>query len=212
MIKDAAPSFLRTYGPLAAAGTALAAGAGMFTPVPGEDPGLVQYDEEGNPVTGATLLAQNPAEYMSADLGTMVLDPVTGKYVPKFVSSSGIYGNLYETTGDQTYTAPDFSVPTNAPFAPVGTFLKESTPGGPFARPYVVEAAEGGAIFPRRNGGIMPDEGVPGKDSVRAMLMPGEFVMTTDAVRGAGNGNVNNGIRNMYSMMRNLEARGKAMA
>jgi hypothetical protein len=42
--------------------------------------------------------------------------------------------------------------------------------------------------------------------------MPGEFVMTTDAVRGAGNGNVQQGIRNMYSMMRNLETRGKAMA
>jgi hypothetical protein len=42
------------------------------------------------------------------------------------------------------------------------------------------------------------------------MLMPGEFVMTTDAVRGAGNGNLNNGIKNMYSVMRNLEARGRA--
>jgi hypothetical protein len=73
-------------------------------------------------------------------------------------------------------------------------------------------AAEGGAIFPRRNGGIMPDEGIPGKDSVRAMLMPGEFVMTTNAVRGLGNGDLNNGIKNMYSVMRNLESRGKAMA
>jgi hypothetical protein len=58
----------------------------------------------------------------------------------------------------------------------------------------------------------MPNEGIPGKDSVRAMLMPGEFVMTTNAVRGAGNGNVRQGINNMYSMMRNLETRGKAMA
>jgi hypothetical protein len=44
------------------------------------------------------------------------------------------------------------------------------------------------------------------------MLMPGEFVMTTDAVRGLGNGNLNNGIKNMYSVMRNLESRGRAMA
>ena len=73
-------------------------------------------------------------------------------------------------------------------------------------------AAEGGEIFPRRVGGIMPDEGVPGKDSVRAMLMPGEFVMTTDAVRGLGNGNLRQGINNMYGMMRNLESRGRRMA
>ena len=70
-----------------------------------------------------------------------------------------------------------------------------------------VQAAEGGPIYPRRNGGIMPDEGVRGKDSVRALLMPGEFVMTTDAVRGAGKGDLDTGIRNMYSVMRDLEAR-----
>ena len=45
----------------------------------------------------------------------------------------------------------------------------------------------------------MPDEGTPGKDSVRALLMPGEFVMTTDAVKGLGGGNLIKGINNMYT-------------
>ena len=58
----------------------------------------------------------------------------------------------------------------------------------------------------------MPNEGIPDEDSVRAMLMPGEFVMTTDAVRGAGNGNLNRGISNMYDMMRNLENRNDRMS
>jgi hypothetical protein len=80
-------------------------------------------------------------------------------------------------------------------------------PGFPIQR-----VAEGGEIFPRRNGGISPREGTPGKDSVRAMLMPGEFVMTTDAVRGLGGGNLDKGIKNMYSVMSKLEKRGKAMA
>jgi len=83
-------------------------------------------------------------------------------------------------------------------------------PQGPSLPPLAV--AEGGEIFPRRVGGIMPNEGTPGKDSVRAMLMPGEFVMTTDAVRGLGNGNNDQGIRNMYDMMRGLEAKGRATA
>lgn len=78
--------------------------------------------------------------------------------------------------------------------------------------PYQIGLAEGGNVFPRRNGGIGPNEGTPGKDSVRAMLMPGEFVMTTDAVRGLGNGNLNTGIKNMYSVMSKLEKKGKAMA
>ena len=105
------------------------------------------------------------------------------------------------------------------------TTVKEAE--GPFTRdtsfgfeynPYVFPTAPfqsvagGGEIFPRRTGGIMPNEGVPNEDSVRAMLMPGEFVMTTDAVKGLGNGNLNKGINNMYNVMRNLEQRGKAMA
>jgi hypothetical protein len=78
----------------------------------------------------------------------------------------------------------------------------------PFRRPEMYAAA-GGEVYPRRNGGIMPNEGVADQDSVRALLMPGEFVMTKDAVRGLGGGNLNQGINNMYSMMRNLETRGQ---
>ena len=73
-------------------------------------------------------------------------------------------------------------------------------------------AEDGGGVFPRRTGGIMPDEGIPGKDSVKAMVMPGEFIFTTKAVKGAGNGDLRRGINNMYSVMRNLEARGERMA
>ena len=84
----------------------------------------------------------------------------------------------------------------------------------PFQRPTFPQmiAKEGGEVYPRRNGGIMPNEGIPNQDSVRALLMPGEFVMTTDAVKGLGGGNLNQGINNMYSVMRNLESRGRQMA
>ena len=92
---------------------------------------------------------------------------------------------------------PPFMVPTRFPFTP---------------SPPVQYAADGGEAkeFPRRNGGIGMDEGTPGKDSVRAMLMPGEFVMTTDAVNGAGGGDNEKGIQNMYAMMRNFEAKARA--
>ncbi len=100
-----------------------------------------------------------------------------------------------------------YSVASNYAYTPPNINYSLS----PFIRP-VQSAADGGEIFPRRVGGIMPDEGIPGRDSVRAMLMPGEFVMTTNAVKGLGNGNNQQGIKNMYEMMRGLEARGKAMA
>ncbi len=86
--------------------------------------------------------------------------------------------------------------------------------GGPGGRlGGITYANMGGEMgFPRRNGGIMPNEGIPNQDSVRAMLMPGEFVMTTDAVKGLGNGSMNQGIKNMYSVMRGLENKGRATA
>jgi hypothetical protein len=63
----------------------------------------------------------------------------------------------------------------------------------------------GAAYFPRRNGGIMPSEGSGTKDDVPAMLTAGEFVMTRDAVKGAGNGSLDRGIQKMYGMMDKLE-------
>ena len=67
-------------------------------------------------------------------------------------------------------------------------------------------AADGGPMyFPRRNGGIMPEEGSGTKDDVPAMLMAGEFVMTRDAVKGAGDGDLKKGIKKMYGVMDKLE-------
>ena len=63
----------------------------------------------------------------------------------------------------------------------------------------------GSTYFPRRNGGIDPAEGSGKKDDVPAMLMAGEFVMTRDAVKGMGDGNLRKGINRMYGMMDNLE-------
>lgn len=116
---------------------------------------------------------------------------------PEFLTGA----DLIEQDPDK-YKLPDEEIQYVAPYDP---FVPQ--------RP-VFTAADGGVaeVFPRRTGGIMPDEGIAGEDSVRAMLMPGEFVMTTDAVKGLGNGNNDQGIRKMYDMMRGLEAKGRAMA
>ena len=69
----------------------------------------------------------------------------------------------------------------------------------------VQTAATGGEMeFPRRNGYI----GGPGtetSDDIPAMLSDGEFVMTSRAVRGLGNGSRKQGVRKMYDMMRAFE-------
>ena len=192
------PGIIQQYGPLAVAGTALAAGAGAFD-TPEEEGGIIDQ------TTGEDLIADDPDKYLVSDLGNTTLNPDTGEYVVD--------------TRPAARDPRDYVVPTNYAF-PFRSPLVGS-PGGPFARPGPsffqglgslnpqMVAAKGGEVYPRRNGGIMPNEGIPDQDSVRALLMPGEFVMTKDAVRGLGNGNLNQGINNMYSVMSKLESRGR---
>ena len=211
---------MRTYGPAALLGTAGVAAAGGFTAPPMEEAGVIERDEDGNAITGSDLVDEDPSAYMIADLGNRVLDPETGEYISRAEANrrareaaSGGLASISTYQPPELATTPAAPAQQTAALDPNAYFLQASTPGGPFARPFVGQTlADGGQVFPRRNGGIMPDEGIPNQDSVRAMLMPGEFVMTTDAVKGLGNGNMNEGIKNMYSVMRNLENRGRATA
>ena len=62
----------------------------------------------------------------------------------------------------------------------------------------------------RETGGFIPPVGVKEKaDDIPAMLSNNEFVMTADAVRGMGDGNVNKGAQRMYDMMKKLEGGGR---
>ena len=74
-------------------------------------------------------------------------------------------------------------------------------PGVPqIARP--AGMADGG--FPRKTGAIS-GPGTETSDDIPAMLSDGEFVMTARAVRGAGNGDREAGIRRMYDIMNGFE-------
>ena len=62
----------------------------------------------------------------------------------------------------------------------------------------------------RDSGGFIPPVGVKEKaDDVPAMLSNNEFVMTADAVRGMGGGNVNKGAQRLYDQMKMLEKGGR---
>ena len=177
----AGPGYLRTFGP--AAGLTLGATylGGGFEPVEDEPVDVVDRDSQGNLITGATLFANNEGDYR----------------IPGLQAAPIVYNS--PKTPYQSYLDRYNPSLNNQPF-----LTASPTVGTPFQR-----VAQGGEIFPRRTGGIMPDEGIPGKDSVRAMLMPGEFVMTTDAVKGMGNGNLQKGIQDMYGVMANLERKGR---
>jgi hypothetical protein len=177
----------------------------------------------------ADLIAKNPSVYGGPAGGKLAQDAAKSALTPGIIRT---YGPATALAGTAAYAGGMFDAPDEGPsdeelmaqLGPTGYELYKANEAkygvaggtplfsqGQYAVPTTF-AADGGEIFPRRVGGIMPNEGTPGKDSVRAMLMPGEFVMTTDAVKGLGNGNNDQGIKNMYQMMRGLEAKGKAMA
>lgn len=93
---------------------------------------------------------------------------------------------------------------------PIEGLFGDRLPPYPFVQPgsnyQPLGAAKGGEIeyFPRKNGPIY-GPGTETSDDIPAMLSDGEFVMTAKAVRGAGNGSREAGMRRMYDMMRNFE-------
>ena len=110
----------------------------------------------------------------------------------------------YRIFGDDfVYQQPQFTVRRSA-----GNIF-----GAPAFTPSPIQtspafAAEGGGImnFPRMNGPI-EGPGTETSDDIPAMLSDGEFVFTARAVRGAGKGSREDGMKNMYDMMRQFEAR-----
>ena len=155
-------------------------------------PALKIKEGDGRPFYKRTNSAMTLPNYMATDIYG---NPIYRPGDPRDVDQSPVFES-------RPYVSPEFN--------PVGPTPTREEVDAFLARQQNIGMADGGHVFPRRNGGISPDEGIAGKDSVKAMLMPGEFVMTTKAVRGLGNGDLNNGIKNMYSVMRNLEKRGRA--
>jgi hypothetical protein len=166
----------KQYGPLALAGTALMGATGGF-----KAPELETEMPFGG-VTGQDLLEQNPELYRSGPLN----------YAPR------------ETT--QVASAPVVPYTRLARSPETQAAIAAYQPRRVSAP--VAGAAQGGIMdsrnFPRRNGAIN-GPGTGTSDDIPAMLSDGEFVFTAKAVRGAGGGDRDKGIRKMYQVMRQFE-------
>jgi hypothetical protein len=174
----ATPGLVRSYGPLVGAGLGLLAATGGFKP--GKEP--EPFDPYGGE-TGRSLLEEDPARYSAG---------VPGVFEPALLS--------------------DVSTATTHPFTgqaggPIESSRFQAERIGQEVTQRLQGFQEGGAIdYPPRVGPIY-GPGTGTSDDVPAMLSDGEYVMTADAVRGAGNGNRQQGMRNMYDMMRQFEGR-----
>ena len=92
-------------------------------------------------------------------------------------------------------------------FSTVGKSIEEKAKGGIMGMEVPVRKNQGGVseLDYRNTGGFVPVGVKERADDVPAMLSKNEFVFTADAVRNAGNGNINKGAQKMYNMMKNLE-------
>jgi len=168
---------VRQFGPGFAAGTGILAATGGF-----EQPEMEIPLPYGG-VTGQQLLDENPELYRAGRVQYAVPGTTTTAAAPTTVYTPYV----------------------QLPRAPV----MQPAPPPMVSAPIIRQAADGGAMtrenFPRQNGAI-DGPGTGTSDDIPAMLSDGEFVFTAKAVRGAGNGNRDNGVRKMYQIMRQFES------
>lgn len=168
---------VRQLGPGFAAGTGILAATGGF-----EQPEMEIPQPYGG-VTGQQLLDENPELYRVGRV-------------------------QYAVPGTTTTAAAPTTVYTPYVQLPRAPVMQPARPPMVSA-PIIRQAADGGAMtrenFPRQNGAI-DGPGTGTSDDIPAMLSDGEFVFTAKAVRGAGNGSRDNGVRKMYQIMRQFES------
>jgi hypothetical protein len=86
-----------------------------------------------------------------------------------------------------------------------GGVMGIGTPG--MRLPGIPQMAPDGLEYNMKAGGFQNLGAKEGKDDVNAKLAKNEFVMTADAVRGAGGGNIEVGAQRMYDTMKQLEGK-----
>jgi len=149
-------------------------------------------------------------------LPAMAIGAATGAFDPipaEEIDLTQTLGDAGEGLVQQTFADSEELVAQNPDKYRVGVYqrrppvtMEDVLIPSRFATPQPVQmAARGGAMeFPRRTGQIQ-GPGTETSDDIPAMLSDGEFVMTAQAVRGAGGGDRQAGFRKMYDIMRAFE-------
>ena len=102
---------------------------------------------------------------------------------------------------------------TEAPEEVVEEQVVEANTGGLMRTGYalgsehpIIPSKDGQQLDMRDAGGYQPHGKAEKHDDVRALLAQGEFVMTSDAVKGMGGGDRELGAQKMYNLMHSMEA------
>ena len=218
-VKQATPSLLQQYGPLAATALGGAAasdallGTNLITP-----PKQERIDP--NEIFGQAqkLIDEDPDKYKISSSfyeGNPFYDPVLigettstrPDFIPAFDPLRGTQFETYSQVANQPVSNQGIATLPDGPQGQYGIntgfaenlFTQPSmgVMGNPFLQAYDPLKA--------KSGGEIVGPGTPTSDSIPAMLSDGEFVMNARAVRGAGGGDRKQGAKRMYEMMRQFE-------
>ncbi len=118
-----------------------------------------------------------------------------GELASLYGLSTAALGLLIDQTTDDEQQSQDFSVAR----------ISDTLGPGYDAPATIKYAADGEEMDLRADGGMSEGPGTETSDSIPAMLSDGEFVMTAQAVRGAGGGDRREGAKRMYEMMDQFE-------
>ena len=166
--------------------------------------GRIGYDEGIGPIGSLAMNKENvPQMFVSDESGA--LPKMGGGVLPDDL------GNL---TIDDFENIEDYirylrMVNQNNQGGRIGKFgggiMGIGTPG--MRLPGIPQMAPDGLEYNMKAGGFQNLGAQEGKDDVNAKLAKNEFVMTADAVRGAGDGNIEVGAQRMYDTMKRLEGK-----
>ncbi len=140
------------------------------------------------------------------DSGGFTIDDALAEEDRKVKESLKAYERYKASGGTKSYS--EFIKMTGTGGFAQGGRIGQLYGTGPAGLPGIPRMAPDGMEFDmRQNGGFQGLGAKEGKDDVPAMLAKNEFVFTADAVRGAGNGDVELGAQRMYDTMQKLERR-----
>ncbi len=186
--------------------------SGFFNAAEG---GRAQLAGGGNRVTQLLQLLEGTKDPMDRRMIQQEIDMLLGKFAKGGIARLGYAGGMNFSKAIRREYAANVKEGYKGSIEDYITdfygeeFLNLGMKEGGIADLPAVRMLEGGVpeIDYRQSGGFVPVGKKEKADDVPAMLSKNEFVMTADAVRGMGEGNVEKGAQKMYDQMKQLENR-----
>jgi hypothetical protein len=158
--------------------------------------------------------------FLKDDSKKFALDNLSGKGVLTGIGGLSALAGLFAGQNEEDEVQPYYRGPgldidaiRNNPYGTKGPAFGFYAEGGNVKEPVAKNTMRlldmnGMEKDYRADGGFVPIGRMERADDVPARLSKNEFVFTADAVRNAGDGDIDKGAEVMYNMMKNLEAGG----